>query len=268
MEADSFSPALQHAKRTEDGDAYQFAVNYRPFKSARLYAKYDHAYRYPATDEVAYYQGSPGGIGPSSNIFFNESLKPETSDNFEFGADYSKGFLSLGGAAYHMVTTDEIAFHRYSSSPFRGLNENLAKTERNGVQAHVVYDRCWVGFRARADVVDAQIKEDPINNNVGRVPMVPRWQTTETVFSRPLTGLMVELTHRYLGESTASPSSSGIMPAAGFFDTKISYDVTPRWSVYSGVNNIADKKSMAANFFGGIYPNEGRFIYLGSTYKF
>jgi outer membrane receptor protein involved in Fe transport len=88
------------------------------------------------------------------------------------------------------------------------------------------------------------------------------------VFSRPLAGLMVELTHRYVGESTANSTTPGILPAASFFDAKISYDVNIRWSVYSGVNNIADKKSMSANFFGDIYPGEGRFMYLGSTYKF
>ncbi len=250
-------PLVERANRSEEGDAFQVAVNYRPTKSSRVYAKYDHTYRFPSTDEIAYYQGF------SSAKFFNADLMPESSDNIELGGDYSFGFWTMGGAAYHMITSDEIAF---SNSTF--LNENITETERNGVQAHVVYDRCTVGFRARADVVDAQVVADPVNNQIGRIPMVPRWQTTETVFARPLSGLVVELTHRYVGESTANSTTPGIMPAASFFDFKVSYDVNFRWSVYSGVNNIADKKSMAANFFGDIYPNEGRFIYLGSAYKF
>jgi outer membrane receptor protein involved in Fe transport len=259
--ADSNTPSVQHVTKTEEGNAYQFAVNYRPTDAIRVYAKYDHTYRFPATDEYAYYAFGLGGS--SSNVFFNEQLRPEVSDNFELGSDYINGFWRVGGAVYRMNTVDEIAYNNNSL-----LNENIAKTKRTGVQSNVVYDRGVVGFRARADVVNARIIEDPINNTVGRVPLVPRWQTSETVFSRPLPKLMVELTHRYVGESSASPSSSGIISAVSFFDAKISYDITPAWFVYTGVNNLADTQSVGLNFFGGLYPNEGRFIYLGSTYKF
>ena len=251
-------PIVERANSSDSGTAYQVAANYRPSQQTRIYGKYDHTYRFPSMDEIAYYSGFGG-----PPVFFNKNLMPEQSDNIELGSDYSAGFWTLGGAAYHMKTTDEIAYNAVTS-----LNENLARTERNGVQAHVLYDRSWIGFRGRADLVNARIMVDPINNSEGRIPMVPRWQTTGTVFARPISGFRVELTHRYIGEASASPATSGIMPSANFFDTKISYEITPSWAAYTGVNNLMDKKSMSGNYYGSIYPGEGRFMYLGSTYKF
>jgi outer membrane receptor protein involved in Fe transport len=251
-------PIVERANSSDSGTAYQVAANYRPSQHTRIYGKYDHTFRFPSMDEIAYYSGFGG-----PPVFFNKNLMPEQSDNIELGGDYSAGFWTLGGAAYHMKTTDEIAYNAVTS-----LNENLAHTERNGVQAHVLYDRSWIGFRGRADLVNARIMEDPINNSEGRIPMVPRWQTTGTVFARPISGCRVELTHRYIGEASASPATSGIMPSTNFFDAKISYEFSPSWAFYTGVNNLMDKKSMAGNYYGSIYPGEGRFMYLGSTYKF
>jgi iron complex outermembrane receptor protein len=273
MSAERVNATRVKTERNEEGSAYQLAVNCRPVKSVRYYAKYDHSYRFPATDEIAYYQGLNGGPG-GTPVFFNQDLKPEVSDAFEAGGDYTDGFWVLGGAVYHMETEDEIA---YNSST--NLNENIARTERSGVQAHVVHDRCWVGFRTRADYVSARIKENSgaSSQQSGQLPMVPVWQSTSTVFVRPLTGLLIEFTHRFLGSSNSTfsttPANMIELPAANMFDFKVSYQLTPAWLAYLGANNIADQKSMGAAFqtdFGAntIYPNEGRFIYLGSTYKF
>ena len=272
MEAESSNPTSAHAKRTEAGNACQLAVNYRPTKTIRLYAKYDHTYRFPATDEVSYYQGFSGG--PSGTVFFNQNLKPESSDNVELGADHTMGFWRFGGAGYHMQTRDEIA---YNSTTF--LNENIGLVERNGVQAHMGYDNGTTGFRARADYVSARIKENtiPTAQQSGQLPMTPVWQITETVFYRPIMGCTIELTHRFTDSSNSTysqtPANMIKLPPTNMFDSKITYQLTRDWVAFLGVNNLTDQKSMSAAYntdwdTHAIYPGEGRFMYLGSNYKF
>jgi outer membrane receptor protein involved in Fe transport len=108
--------------------------------------------------------------------------------------------------------------------------------------------------------------------------MVPMLQTTETVFARPFVGSMLELTHRFTGssESTYSTTHSNIihLPSSSMFDAKATYQITSAWMAFVGVNNLADQKSMSGAYAQSfwqkntIYPGEGRFIYLGSAYKF
>lgn len=275
MTADTFntnSPSNKHFSRTEEGDAYQLAVNFRPEKGLRVYAKYDHTYRFPSTDEVTYYQGFSGGpfLTP---VFFNPALRPEQSDNFEVGGDFTKGYWVLGGAVYHMQTNNEVFYNSATN-----LNENIDLTERNGFQAHFGYDNCVIGFRSRVDYVSAQVRENSITNaqQSGQLPMVPVWQTTESVFFRPATGMLFEFTHRFAGgsDSTFSSTTTNMirLPATNMFDVKVAYQLTEKWSASAGINNLTDRKSISGAFAssgsGSIYPGEGRFMYLGSTYKF
>ena len=251
--------------RNEERNAYQVALNYRPTKATRFFIKQDHTYRFPGTDEIAYYQGFAGGGGV---LAFDPSLKAERSDNSEIGADYQKGHWETGVSAYTMKTKGEIAFNNTTF-----LNENIAKTSRNGAQSHVRYDNGFCGFRARADFVDARVIEDPINHQSGQLQLTPKWHISETVFIRPIRGCTLSLTHRYKSAAPASPATAGKIPDATFFDVKLTYEITSSLSVYTGVNNIADRKSISAHYDDGfgtirIYPDEGRFSYIGTSYKF
>ncbi|MEI6712556.1 MAG: TonB-dependent receptor [Verrucomicrobiota bacterium] len=257
ISAESSVPKQQHSRRSDEGDAYQLAVNVRPTNATRIYAKYDHAYHFPATDQIAYYQGF------ASPLFFNQNLKAERSGNYEVGGDYKKGSWQGGVAAYVMKTVDEISFNNLTN-----LNENIAKTRRTGAQTHLRYDNGTYGFRLRADYVDAKVTDDPANHTDGRIPLTPAWQTSETLFYRPVTDCTVSVGHRYKGTSGSSPAGSGSIPCVNFVDVKVTYDITAAWSAYAGVNNIADRKSISSNVWGAIYPDEGRFMFLGSTYKF
>ncbi len=262
LQADSNTPApAQNATRSAEGDAYQVALNYKPAKTTHFYVKADHAYRFPATDEIAYYQGF--GAGPLGNVFFNPKLKPERTDNYEIGVDYTLSHWGGGASLYTMSTRDEI---RYNGVTF--LNENIAKTKRTGIQTHLRYDKGTYGFRVRADYVDSRVTEDPVNHQTGQIPLNPKWNTNETVFVRPIKAATLSLTHRFQANSPASPASSGTVPSVSFFDAKLTVEVNRRWSAYTGVNNIADRKNISANYFGSIYPGEGRFAFLGSSFKF
>lgn len=251
--------------RRDTADAWQLAVNYRPNDTLRLYAKYDRTYRFPATDEMAYYQGFP------APVFFDRNLKPETSDNFEVGANVKRGGWNAGASAYHLATEDEIFFN---GGVFQ--NQNLPETRRVGAQANIGYAGKVAGFRSQVDYVDAELVEGAGAVLTGPLRMVPEWRVSNTVFVKPVENWTLSVTHRHLGESriddfyaTANPAT---VASEEVFDAKIVFRPTPAWSLYTGVNNVFDRTtvSYASTSFGAdsYYPGLGRFIYAGAAVRF
>lgn len=252
-------------KRRDTANAWQLAVNYRPTDTLRLYAKYDHAYRFPATDELAYYQGFP------SLVFFDRNLTPETSDNFEIGANLKRGGWSAGVSAYYLKTTDEIFFNNATF-----MNQNLPETRRVGSQASIGYKGKIAGFRSQVDYVNADLVKGGGAVMTGPLRMVPEWRTTTTVFVTPVKNWTASLTHRHLGDSyiddfyaTNTPAK---VKAEEVFDAKLTFKAHERLSIYAGINNLFDRTtvSYASTSFGSdsYYPGQGRFIYGGATLKF
>lgn len=256
------APAREDDRR-DHGDAWQLAVNYKLTSTVRLYAKYDRAYRFPATDEIASYQSS----SPFFPFSFNPDLKPELSDNYEIGATYKNSGWTAGTAVYLLDTKDEVFF---STATFQ--NENLPRTRRTGVQANLGYDAGVAGFRLQADYVEAELRDAAGGAAEGALRMVPKWRLTNTVFARPIERVEVSLTHRHIGSMPEDDSyfsaSPDEVPHVDLFDAKISYRVTPNWRVYAGVNNIADQSYIAYQVFGSIYPGQGRFTYVGTSLAF
>ena len=252
-------------ERHDTADAGQIAVNYRPTETLRFYGKYDRTYRFPATDELAYYQGFP------SSVFFDENLKPETSDNFEVGANVKRDGWNGGAAAYYLKTKDEIFYNGAAS-----LNQNLPETRRVGAQANLGYTAKIAGFRSQLDYVDADLVKGAGSVLSGPLRQVPEWRLTDTVFVKPVENWTVSATHRHLGQSymddfyaTANPPK---VKAEEVFDAKITFRPSPRWSVYAGVNNIFDRTTVSyvSTSFGAdsYYPGQGRFIYTGASVQF
>lgn len=253
-------------ERRDTADAWQLAVNFRPTDTLRFYAKYDRTYRFPATDEMAYYQGFP------SPVFFDANLKPETSDNFEVGANVKRDGWNGGVSAYYLKTEDEIFFNGFPVFQ----NQNLPETRRVGAQANVGYTAKIAGFRSQVDFVDADLVKGAGTVLTGPMRQVPEWRLTNTVFVKPIEKWMLSATHRHLGESymddfyaTANPPK---VKAEEVFDAKITFRPTTNWSVYAGVNNIFDRTtvSYASTSFGtdSYYPGLGRFIYTGASVQF
>ncbi len=253
-------------ERLDTANALQLAVNYRPTDTLRLYAKYDRTYRFPATDEMAYYQGFP------SPVFFDKNLKPETSDNFEVGANLKTGGWHTGASAYYLKTKDEIFFNGFPVFQ----NQNLPETRRVGAQANVGYTAKSAGFRSQIDYVKADLVEGGGTVKTGPLRMVPEWRITNTVFVHPAEKWTVSLTHHHLGSSyvddfyaTTNPPK---VPAEEVFDGKITFHPNAGWSIFVGVNNIFDRTtvSYASTSFGAgsYYPGLGRFVYAGASVQF
>lgn len=256
----------QDDERRDTAEALQLAVNYRPTDALRFYAKYDRTYRFPATDELAYYQGFP------TPVFFDADLKPETSDNFEVGATVAARGWTATASAYYLKTDDEIFFNGFPVS----MNQNLPETRRTGAQISLGYATKSAGFRTQVDYVNADLVEGEGTVNDGPLRMVPEWRVTNTVFVKPHAAWTLSLTHRHLGSSYMDDFYATTNPpkvsAEELFDAKIAYRPKPNWSVYAGVNNVFDRTtvSYASTSFGtdSYYPGQGRFIYAGTAVRF
>ncbi|MEO0055093.1 MAG: hypothetical protein RLZZ50_1040 [Verrucomicrobiota bacterium] len=264
--------------RTDTGDACQLAVNYKPRVELRLYAKYDRAFRFPATDEISYYQGFLGG--PSSTpVFFNPELRPEISENHEIGADYCGNGWGGGASVYHLSTKDEIFFNNATS-----LNENLARTRRVGTQINLGYDAGFAALRTRADHVDAELVDASAGTgiNEGRLRVTPEWRITTTALVRPVERVELGVTHRYIAGSLVDDSYASANPdetaGVGLVDARLTYLPSKQWRLFAGVNNLFDKDYISYVGIGfppptfapttAIYPGQGRWIYAGASVRF
>ncbi|MFI5357624.1 MAG: TonB-dependent receptor [Opitutales bacterium] len=268
----------QAASRTAGGNAVQLAVNYKPRAGAHLYAKYDHTYRFPATDEISYYQGFGGG--PNYNEFFNPNLQPEVSDNYEIGADYAVAGWNAGASVYRLTTKDEIFYNVMDN-----LNENLAETRRTGAQLNGGYDNGTVGLRARLDYVDAQLTRTTPNSGLidrGPLRMTPTWHCTTTAVVRPCRGVELSVTQKIITGGYVDDSYAGNAPGrvggVGLLDARLSYRPTDRWRLFAGVNNLFDRTYVSYATIGYpppnyapttvVYPAQGRALYFGSSVMF
>lgn len=266
------------ADRTDSGDAWQFAINYKPRLELRFFAKYDRTFRFPATDEISYYQGLSGGPF-AKPVFFNAALRPELSDNFEAGADYCGKGWGGGTSVYHLSTKDEI-FYNASSN----LNENLARTRRLGAQANLGYDAGFAALRTRLDYVDAELTDAPTGSglNEGGLRMTPGWRFATTALIRPVKRLDLNLTHRFIAGSLVDDSYAAAKPEKtdgyGLVDVRVTFRPDEHWRLFAGVNNLFDRDYVSYATIGylpptfspttAIYPGQGRWIYAGAAVRF
>ena len=89
---------------TSDGKAiFNFGVTYKGFENLALRANWSQGYRTPLLQEL-FIDTSMGG----ELTYANPDLKPETSDNFEIGARYTNGILTVDGSIFYSQADDYI----------------------------------------------------------------------------------------------------------------------------------------------------------------
>ena len=113
---------------TSDGKAiFNFGVTYRGFDNLSLRANWSRGYRTPLLQEL-FIDTSMGG----ELTYANPDLKPETSDNFEIGARYSNGVLTLDGSIFYSQADDYITTIAVGD----GINKytNMGEAETLGLE--------------------------------------------------------------------------------------------------------------------------------------
>ncbi len=109
---------------TCDGKAiFNFGATYKGFNNLSLRANWSQGYRTPLLQEL-FIDTSMGG----ELTYANPDLKPETSDNFEIGARYTNGVLTVDGSVFYSKADDYITTIAVGDGINRYTNMGEAET--------------------------------------------------------------------------------------------------------------------------------------------
>lgn len=109
---------------TSDGKAiFNLGLTYKGFDNLALRANWSQGYRTPLLQEL-FIDTSMGG----EFTYANPDLKPETSDNFEIGARYTNGILTVDGSIFYSKADDYITTIAISDSINKYTNMGEAET--------------------------------------------------------------------------------------------------------------------------------------------
>ncbi len=138
----------------------QLGLTFMASEDLRFWTRYDRLYRFPATDELAAYQGF------ALADVFNEDLGAEIGGNVEVGGEYTFGDLRASAAVFYQKLSGEIAFDSVNF-----LNSNLNDTRRLGFEAGIDYRMDPVRVGLNYNGIETEFTDGP---NVGsKVPLVP-----------------------------------------------------------------------------------------------
>lgn len=251
-----------------EGIAYKSSFTYFVPEKTKIFFKYDRIYRYPFTDEIAYYYG----FAPV--VFFNKDLKPEKGNSFELGTEiYSLKNLKLGLSIFYNIIEDEIFYN-----PLTWMNENIGRTKRFGIEFKGDWKLTdFIDFHWIYTYIDAKLDYEPYENK--RIPLVPVHKgVVGLTFNLPkdfsLSTNIVLTDDFYLGGDYDNNQEP--IPGWTTFDIFLNYK--PKkfekngLSIYFGIENLFNKIYSNYGFEGWsgniYYPASGRNIKGGISFKF
>lgn len=266
---DAENPRRNFSGDADDSDyAFELGVEYQLADGVKIWGRYDRSLRFPVLDEVAFFQGF------ESDLPFNAELNPERGQGVEIGIvvnDEEAGW-EASVTLFGQWMEDEIFFDAFSNE-----NENLAETERLGVEVELEWEAdCWSAnlfyaatlARFRSGVDDGR-----------RVPLVSRHSVSGTLTWHLAENLDVGVEGSYLSarsdgndRNNQAVFGSGIqfreIPERVVWNLTSSWDVNDSLTLFCRVNNVFDESYISTQFSGGIYPGVGRQALFGGRIQF
>lgn len=234
----------------------------------QAYANASEHYRPPLFDDllnpvVAAFR--PGGTGITS------------SRNYEVGF---RGAPFVGArfdvALFQIDVIDRVEQFTIAADTVR---QNAGDSRHRGVEFDLGYDPLAslnngraLEFFASASFLDAEItRSNRPGVAIGNTPFfAPDYVARAGILYRSLDRLRLALTSTLVGDQFVQDSnlpipaaSTAIMPAFEVVDFAGDYQLTPQWTVFAGVNNLADVRYFARVRADGIEPMTDRTIFAG-----
>ena len=243
----------------QGGVAANIGLNYMVGDEVSVFLRFDQIYRYPATDEIADYQGYGGFPRP-----FNADLDPEHGQNCEIGAKYFSGGFSCVLNLFYQRLNNEITFDGAHSE-----NINLPPTERYGIDFSVSYDGEFWGASSMASILDARFCKGEFSGK--KIPLVPSYTITNTVYAKPLETLTITARMRYVSGQVQGldfKNEYRKIPDYCVFDFQANFKPCESAEIFVALENAFDKRYISAAWLGGFYPACGRVLKIGVNLKF
>ena len=239
---------------THREQAYHLGLTWNATESTKLFAKYEHFFRFPFTDE----QISYNGWGSS----FNKDLEPETGDSYEVGIEQQLPHnVTVAATLFRMEMQDEIAYDAINYT-----NANLDETVHQGLELSAWADPVsFLSVYLNYTFQDVEFDAGPNDGN--EIPLVPKHKLNGGIEVRPMEAFRVSLdatytSHMYEGGDNANALDQ--MDDYIVVDLGLAYSLElgkTSWEIFGGIDNLLDEGYTDFVFWGGHYAAPGR------TYK-
>jgi iron complex outermembrane recepter protein len=223
-------------------------VTWNPIPELGLYVSYSEGFRTPTVDEL--FAQAP--------FVSNPDLEAPKSRTYEVGARarldrHVEGTIAL----FQTDVRDDIFFVVTDPATGGGLNENVAKTRRRGVEVTVKgrVGAAVDGFVNYSYIVPTIETDVLLSSGLARagndIPLVPRHRLGVGVNIRPVEGLTLSLTGLYVGErflSTDEPNQARPLDDYFVLNGRLSYRRGPATFFIQG-ENVLDTEYEPWGFF-------------------
>ena len=248
---------------THREQAYHLGLTWSASETTKLFARYEHFYRFPFTDE----QISYSGFGSS----FNKSLDPETGDSYEIGIEQRlPGGVTVAASLFRMEMQDEIAYVFPN-------NVNLDETVHQGVELSLrANPSAYVSLHGNYTL--QEIEFDAGANAGNEIPLVPKHKLGGGVEVCPFEALRVNLDATYTSPMYGGGDNGNSQPRIGDYvvvDFGLAYTIASEkttWEIFGGIDNLLDEKYTdfvySSVFYTGYYPSPGRTYKVGLKASF
>ncbi|BBN58643.1 TonB-dependent receptor plug domain-containing protein [Hydrogenovibrio marinus] len=220
-------------------------------------ASVGNGYRTPSLKELYYYFDQT-----FYKVIGNENLKPESSTNYQLGAEWI--FLQDGSLEvnlYHNDIDNLIDTVQVGSSTTYQY-ENIERTRTQGVETvfrkHLTSAVNFNLSYTYLDAVDLRTNKKLTDRPEHQAKMgVDVNLMKNTVFSTQM---------NYQSDHYNNSSNTTKSPGYATWDFRLNHEVNRDWSVYAGVNNAFDEQRTFSDT-NDFRPEEGRYVYVGAKWQ-
>ena len=275
----------------DDDIDWNISPSYRIFDRANLFVSWNRSYFYLP---LGYYKSD---MENASDYTKPQDLKPEEYDTVEAGFkhQFNKGFnYSL---IYYYTQVDDKVVSYYEGTTFKGYR-NAGSSVHQGIEVEVDGRPLdWLGYRASFTTIDAEWDKGQAKAYATpdatsltmtdlsgkKVNYVPEYEYSVGVDFFPLRdtaygSLTLSIDVHGFGEQYEDYNNNLKMPAADFVDTKVTW-IFKGIEYYICCSNLFDKEwDRLVNAQGkahdrlatgsGYYPQDGRYVGVGVSYRF
>jgi iron complex outermembrane receptor protein len=267
---DAFNPAAYASgSKTNTPLAWEIALRQELTTTTSVYGRMGESFRLPTVDEVYSQFGGPL-FDPIVAL-----LDPQTSRDYELGAEYRTAPLRLRASAFAMYLSNEIYFFAPTFS-----NINLPPTRRQGVEVDAsVAISPSVSLFGNVSFSDARFRDGAIGSvdvsgNV--IPLVPRVKANAGITWQLAPNTQFSGVARYVGtqyyDNDQTNSFPSLMPAYAVVDVKFTTAVD-KLTMGIAVNNLFNKlyysyaiRNGAGTSFNA-YPQADQTFLLTAEYR-
>jgi len=267
---DAFNPAAYASgSKTSTPLAWEIALRQELTATTSVYGRVGQSFRLPTIDEVYNQFGGPLG-DPIVAL-----LDPQTSRDYELGAEYRSATLRLRASAFAMNLSNEIYFFAPTFS-----NINLPPSFRRGVEVDAsAAVSPAVSLFGNLSLTDARFREGAIggfdvSGNV--IPLVPRWKANAGVALQLAPNTRFSGVVRYVGsqyyDNDQTNTFPTLMPAYTVIDVKFTQTIS-KLTLGLALNNLSNKayysyavRNGAGTSFNA-YPQADQTVLLTAEYR-